>query len=134
MPGGVLGLIFAGYAPLASQSLDPITVYFLANYRPHLSRFLENVSFAITFYLCINVFSRTEYNAVSASLLLNLINKHSLIFCDRESLHFEFLSAPKIRNLRTHSSYSFENATPLYSINPVVTMRPHPAAHPISRL
>ena len=45
--GGVLGLMFAGYVPLASQSPYPIIVYFLANYRPHLSHFLENVIFAI---------------------------------------------------------------------------------------
>ena len=44
---GVLGLMFAGYVPLASQSPYPITVYFLANYRPHLGHFLENVVFAI---------------------------------------------------------------------------------------
>ena len=32
----------------------PIIVHFLANYRPHVSHFLENVIFAIpTFYLCI---------------------------------------------------------------------------------
>ena len=47
IPGGVLGLMFAGYVPLASQSPYPILVYFLANYRPHLSHFLENVIFAI---------------------------------------------------------------------------------------
>ena len=45
--GGLLGLMFAGYVPLASQSPYPIIVYFLANYRPHLSQFLENVIFAI---------------------------------------------------------------------------------------
>ena len=45
--GGLLGLMFAGYVPLASQSRYPIIVYFLANYRPHLSHFLENVIFAI---------------------------------------------------------------------------------------
>ena len=45
--GGVLGLMFTGYVPMASQSPYPIIVYFLANYRPHLSHFLENVIFAI---------------------------------------------------------------------------------------
>ena len=44
---GLLGLMFAGYVLLASQSRYPIIVYFLANYRPHLSHFLENVIFAI---------------------------------------------------------------------------------------
>ena len=38
--GGVLGLIFAGYVPLASQGSYPFKVYFLANYGPHLSHFL----------------------------------------------------------------------------------------------
>ena len=45
--GGVLWLVFAGYVPLASQSPYLIIVYFLANYRPHLSHFLEIVIFAI---------------------------------------------------------------------------------------
>ena len=44
--------MFAGYVRLASQSPYPIIVYFLASYRPHPSHFLENVIFAITFYLC----------------------------------------------------------------------------------
>ena len=39
----VLGLIFAGYVPLASQSLYPIIVYSVANYRPHISHFRANM-------------------------------------------------------------------------------------------
>ena len=41
--GKVLGLIFAGYVPLASQSPYPIIVYSVANYRPHLSHFWANM-------------------------------------------------------------------------------------------
>ena len=41
--GGVLGLIFAGYVPLASQSPYPIIVYFVASCRPHLSHFWANM-------------------------------------------------------------------------------------------
>ena len=41
--GGGLGLIFAGYVLLASQSPYPITVYSVANYRPHLSHFWANM-------------------------------------------------------------------------------------------
>ena len=37
--GGVLGLIFAWYVPLASESPYPIKVYSGATYRPHLSHF-----------------------------------------------------------------------------------------------
>ena len=40
---GVLRLIFAWYVPLASQSPNPITVYSVANYRPHLSHFWANM-------------------------------------------------------------------------------------------
>ena len=43
LPGGGLGLVFAGYVPLVSQSPYPITVYFLANHRPHLGHFWANV-------------------------------------------------------------------------------------------
>ena len=43
VPGGV-----TGYVPLASQSPYPIIVYFVANYRPHLSHFWGDVNFAIT--------------------------------------------------------------------------------------
>ena len=44
-PGGVLGSIFAGYVPLATQNPYPIIVYSVANYRPHLSHFWANVIF-----------------------------------------------------------------------------------------
>ena len=40
---GVLGLIFAGYVPLASQSSYPIIVYSVANDRLHLCQFWANM-------------------------------------------------------------------------------------------
>jgi len=43
----LLGLIFAGYVPLASQNPYRIIVYSVAKYRPHLSHFWENVIFTI---------------------------------------------------------------------------------------
>ena len=42
-PGGLLGLIFSGYVPLASQSLYPIIVYSVANCRPHISHIWANM-------------------------------------------------------------------------------------------
>ena len=45
--GVVLGLIFVGYLPLASQSPFPIIVYSVANFRAHLSHFWANVILAI---------------------------------------------------------------------------------------
>ena len=84
---GVLEFMFAGYVLLASQSPYPIIVYFWANYRPHLTHFLENVIFAIpTYSLSIYAstlsmwFQAAECNAVNASLSLNLINNNFLTF------------------------------------------------------
>ena len=62
-PGGgrevvVLGLIFAGYVSLASQSLYPIMVYSVANFRPHLSHLWAKVIFAITFFMYINLIQK----------------------------------------------------------------------------
>ena len=46
--GGVLGLIFAGFVPLASQSPFPSIVYSVAKYRPILVTLIgEDVIFAI---------------------------------------------------------------------------------------
>ena len=43
-PGeGLLGLIFAGYVPLGSQSRNPIIVLSVGNYRPNLSHFGANM-------------------------------------------------------------------------------------------
>ena len=44
--GGVLGLTFAGYVPLASQSPYPIKVYSVANYRPHLRQSWASMKFS----------------------------------------------------------------------------------------
>ena len=73
-------------AAVLSEPLPHCSLFF-SNYRPHLSHFLEKSNFRdpnlVTFYLCIyliNVVSRTECNAVSASLLLNLINNNFVIF------------------------------------------------------
>ena len=91
--------MFAGYVPLASQS-PYIVVYFLANYRPHLSDPLENVIFAKSRSIYASAlsmwFQGAECNAVNASLLLDLINNNF-----RESPHFESSLTPKIRKSAT---------------------------------
>ena len=46
-PGGLLGLIFAWYVPLASHNPYPVIVYSVAKYRPHPRHFWKNVIFAI---------------------------------------------------------------------------------------
>ena len=112
--------MFAGYVPLASQSPYPIIVYFLANYRPHLSHFLENVIFAIpTWSLSIYAstlsmwFQTAECNAVNASLLLNLINNKFSDFLTKNLPILNPYLPPKSENLRPHCTKDIENATPL---------------------
>ena len=84
--------MFAGYVPLASQSPYPIIIYFLANYRPHVSQFVE----------C---------NAVNVSLLLN-VKKQQLSDFLTENLPILNPYLPqKSKNWRPHSSKSIENAT-----------------------
>ena len=107
---GVLGLIFAGYVPLASQSLYPIIVYSVANYRPYLSHFWANMLFSRSqlkhfLFLCINPFFKWN----EEHFIFHLQYKHSNTFANREELSY-----PKIsENLQPHSSNSIENATPL---------------------
>ena len=40
--GGGTWVNFVGYVPLVSQSLYPIIVYSVGNYKPHLSHFWAN--------------------------------------------------------------------------------------------
>ena len=42
-PGEVLGLISAGYVPLASQSPNSVIIYSVANYRARLSHLWEKM-------------------------------------------------------------------------------------------
>ena len=102
LPGEMLGLIFAGYVPLASQSLYPFIVYFLANYGAHLSHFLENVIFAIP-AKSLSIYASTlsmwfqERSIMQSVQLIIKFNKQTLSdFFNRESSHFESLLAPKI--------------------------------------
>ena len=60
--GGELGLIFAGYVPLASQSPYSIIVYSVAESRPHLSHFWANMSFS-GFYLSHFLFMYLPYQS-----------------------------------------------------------------------
>ena len=60
--GSSIGLIFAGYAPLASQSLYSIIVYFVAEFRPHFSHFWVNKSF-LRFHLSHFLFMYLPYHS-----------------------------------------------------------------------
>ena len=62
IPGWLLGLIFAGCVPLASQNPFPIIVYSVAKYRPHLGQFWENVIFAIQTLNYLRTFFMKPFN------------------------------------------------------------------------
>ena len=110
--GGVLGLIFAEYVPLASQSPYPIIVYLVANYRPHLSLFWQIGNFRdpnlATFYF----YEFTHFLSWMKNTLLFIYSTNiSSTFANRK---YEELSYPqKYGNVRPHSSNSIENVTPL---------------------
>ena len=95
-PPGYLGPVWLGMYLLASQNLYPIIIYFMANYRPHLSHFWANAI----------VISRTEFNA---SRLLNI--KTTAVFLNPCLPEFSYPRIPK--NVRPHSSNSAKNVTPL---------------------
>ena len=102
---GIIRSSFVGYVPLASQNPHPITVYSVANYRPHLSHFWANII----------VISRTEF---SASRMLNIKTTAGTIFQPRIFLFLnpclpEFSNPKNPENLRSHSSNSTKNVTPL---------------------
>ena len=88
-PGGVLGLTFAGYVPLASQSPYPIIVYSVANYyRPHLSH--SNMWFSL-------------------SQLSHFLFKY-LPYDEWRTLYFS-PTVQKLENVHPHSSNCIENVT-----------------------
>ena len=108
--GGVLlGLIFAWYVPLASQSPYPIIVYSVTNYRPLLNRFWAKTYFSRSqlshFLICINLILNKEH-------LLFTYSTNILVCLPNVNLE---LSYPKNQqnNVQPHSTNALENVTPL---------------------
>ena len=86
--GRVLGWIFAGYVPLASQNPYLIAVFSVANHRPHIRQFWANVFFVIP---------KNQFLIMHLPLFTSLQ---------------EFSFTPNPKNAWPHSSNSIENATP----------------------
>ena len=114
--GGLLGLIFAGYVPLASQSPYPTRVYSVANYRPHLVTFGQICNFRdprlVTFYF----YELTHF--------LDWMKNTLLFICSTNIL---------VRLLTGNMKDSLTPKNPKMCDPILVTllkMRPHPAAHP----
>ena len=131
----VIGLIFAGCVPLASQSPTPLIVYSVANYRPHLSHFWAKTYISQSqlshFLLCIYLILNKEH------FTFHLQYKHSGTFANRK---YEELSYPKnqkmcdpilvtLLKMRPHYSQSSrENATPFSGTSPLASYREvHPS-------
>ena len=130
--GGLLGSIFAGYVPLASQNPFPFIVYFMANYRPHLSHFWVNVilrpqlshflfmhkpytkPFNCNFKAECNAPCKYEIDSATVLSVTILFTANLSIFKSHQP---EFSHPQNPDNLRPHSSNSvgssIENATPL---------------------
>ena len=86
--GGVLGLSFAGYVPLASQSPCPIIVYFVAVIDPILVIFWENVIFAIP-TKSLAIYASTFKNGMYCEVIVTF-NKQQLFELFNQD-HFESL-------------------------------------------
>ena len=109
--GGVLGLIFGWYVPLASQSPYPITVYSVANYRPHLSHFNKYLIFSIP-TSSLSIFMNWPcFRLNEEHFTFHLQYKHSGTFANRK---YEERSYPKkAENVRPILKKLSENATTL---------------------
>ena len=112
--GWVLRLIFAKYVLLVSQRPCPIIVYFVANYRPHLTHFWANIIVAIPTYLCMYLILNEEH------FTFHLQYKHSGTFANPAN-ELSHPKNPKMCDailetpLKMQSYYSQsrrENATP----------------------
>ena len=99
--GGVFGSSFAGYVLLASQSPYSIIVYYVANYRPHLSHFWANVIRNSMRADCFNI-------KTTAGTIFQL---RIFLFSNPCLPEFSYPKNPE--NLRPHSSNSTKNVTPL---------------------
>ena len=137
VPGRLLRLIFARYVPLGSQSPNPIIVYSVASYRPHLSHFAQRRNFRdpslVTVYLCIYLILNEEH------FTFHIQYKHSGTFANRK---YEELSHPKnhkkcdpiltlLKMRLNYSQSSRENATSPSDTSPLASYEevpppPHP--------
>ena len=135
--GEVLGLIFAGYVPLASQSPYPIIVYFVANYRPHLSYFWANIcNFRdpnlVTFYLnefthFLHWMENTLSFIYSTNILVRLltVNMKNCFTPKNQKMFYPILVT--LLKMRPHYSQSSrEDVAPSSGTSPLALIRKYP--------
>ena len=110
--GGILGLIFAGCVPLASQNPYPIIVHFVANYRPQICNFRDpNL---VTFYLCFYLILNEEY------FTLHTQYKYFGTFANPK--YEELSNPPKTENVQPHSSNSIKKRDPIQGHIPIILL------------
>ena len=132
--GGLLGLIFGGPVPLASQNLYPIIVILWPYYRPHLSHFggkrnFRNPNLVTLTSTLLSLLTRSSWNELAH--LLNILWCKSFFFNIPTYLNF---FPPNAEDVGPHSLVVSLKRCNLIIVNPVVKMRLHPAAIPISPL
>ena len=144
-PGGGGGrvswpVIFADYVPLASQSPYLITIYSVANYRPHLSPFWQIGNFRdpslATFYF----YEMTHFLSWMKNILLFIYRTNILVRLF--TVNMKNCLTPQnpemcdpilvtLLKLRPHYSQSSrENATPSSGTSPLVSYKEVPSIPP----
>ena len=122
-PGTWVLKSFAGYVPLASQSLYPIIVYSVANYRPHLSHFWANMYFSRSqlshfLFLWIDPFLDWMKNTLLFICSTNILVR--LLTVNVENC----LTSQKSENVLPHFiQSSLENGTPSSGTSPLASYK-----------
>ena len=135
--GGLLGYIWAGYVPLASQSPYPIIVYSVTNYRPDVSHFSANMSFSRSQLshlplLWIDPFFKLNEEHFTFHLLLAVNMKNCLTPKNLKTCDPILVTVLKMRPHYSH--FSHENATPSNGTTPLASYKevpppPHGCLH-----
>ena len=138
-PRGILGLIFAGYVPLASQSPYPIIVYSVANYRTPSWSLWANMLFSRSqlshfLFLWIDPFFyidwRTLYFFICGTnirLRLLTVNMKNCLTPKNPKMCDPIL-VTLLKTRPHYSQSSRENATPSSGTSPLASYKevPHP--------
>ena len=133
-PGGgggrVLGLIFPGFVPLASQ--NPYLVYYVAKHRPPSQSLQKNVIFAISTQR-LNLFMHLAYkvffnNQVTRKGIDTLVKRNEVkMFPFLNPYLPEFSAPPNSENVRSH----YSNSTLSSATSPLAYFQEVPPSLPV---
>ena len=138
--GGVLlGLIFAGYLPLASQGPYPIIVYSVANYTPLLNRFWAKTYFSRSqlshFLICINLILNKEHLlfTYSTNILVCLPNVNLELSYPKNQQMCNPILLTLLKMWPHYSQSGHENVTPSSSTSLLPSYKEVPPSPPGTR-